>query len=197
MIRIFINLTLILLAEGAWLYMFIGKDKNLLSTKGLRSLRYFTVLSNHFVAISALLWLIKGNHYTEWIKMIAMGEIGVTFLVTALYLGFLYGHKNMYAGANLHLHMSVPLLCFIEYLFFCKEEFLFNEFLFIWIPLLLYACFYIYFVMKYGRKTEKETYDFYGFFTWGVKGFLLIALVLFIVSVGFVHLLDYFRQFIL
>lgn len=55
--RIILNIIIAALAIGAWLMMVFIRG-GLLTDRGLRSLRYFTVLSNLFEGIACIIWIV-------------------------------------------------------------------------------------------------------------------------------------------
>ena len=58
-IRIISNISVIVLVALAWLIMFVFSPKTALSVSGAESLKFFTVQSNLFAAVSAVLSLIN------------------------------------------------------------------------------------------------------------------------------------------
>ena len=78
--RMIVNICLAVMVAGAWLgIIFLGGGD--LAQRGIGSMKYFTVLSNLFCGIAAVLWLIYerkgGSEKVERIKYIAAASVGV------------------------------------------------------------------------------------------------------------------------
>ncbi len=118
---------IVLLVTSAWFGM-IHSAAGTLSDTGVRSLRYFTVLSNFLCAIAALvhvLVLAVKPTVPRWVlrlSFIGTTAVGVTLMVVLLFLGPLYGYAAMLRGANLWFHLIVPLLAFLDHILLEQGE---------------------------------------------------------------------------
>ena len=160
---------------------FAGKGE--LSARGLRGLKFFTVQSNLFAAIAAAFWLAKRDR-REWIetlKFIAAVSVFITFTVVVLFLGPLYGFLSMYKGANLFLHLIVPVLAVLEQMFWTEGAASARDNRLAMLPPLIYGCFYLGNVLINGIGTWPDTNDWYGFLNWGYPiGMLIFAGICFL-----------------
>lgn len=92
--------------------------------RGIKTLRFFTLLSNIFCALASLAMaacLVRGAvPFAVWlIKYISAASVTVTLMTVMLYLGPAAGYKEMLSGRDFYLHLLGPLLaivslCFIE-----------------------------------------------------------------------------------
>ena len=191
--RVIINLFTAFMPFLAWSSMFRGVYGGVLSSRGLASLKYFTVLSNLLEGFASLIWLSatlfgrRKNHRAEVLKFIACMSVFLTFLTVVVFLGPLFGYAGMFSGANLWLHLIIPLAAIGECMVFVRESFSVRESLYTIVPVLVYAAGYLGNILVNGRGnivTGKN--DFYGFVTWGIPIgiciFALICLVVFLVS---------------
>ena len=97
------NLALAALCIGAWLRMALGFDgTGRLVSMSWGSMKYFTILSNLFCALTALIaagleWgILRGRRenlplWAAALKMAGTAAVGLTFLVVITFLAPLYG----------------------------------------------------------------------------------------------------------
>ena len=107
---IFINILTAAGVLAVWLSICFGMPEGeALSTRGLRSLKYFTVLSNLLFGISCVTYAVfemkkeKGD-MPEWLRILRLASVcavSLTFLTVVLFLGRIYGYRSMFAGNNL------------------------------------------------------------------------------------------------
>ena len=149
-----------------------------LSSSGLASLRYFTVLSNLLEGITAGIFCVliltgRQPRWAEILKLMAASAVALTFLTVMLFLGPLYGYPAMFKGANLFFHLVIPILAMAEYCilflprkFDKKDEFLgaVN-------------------IAVNGVGKWPRTNDWYGFLNWGFAVGMIIFLLLILISV--------------
>lgn len=95
----------------------------------ITAFRYFTILSNilcalisiYSIVISILSLLnkeIKLNKIHYVIKLCGTFGVTVTFLTVIFFLGpIVYSYESMLSGVNLHLHLIVPLLAILQFVF--------------------------------------------------------------------------------
>ena len=130
--------------------------------KGLRALRYFTILSNLFAGIASLLILLTLPRSPYWIwliKYIAACSVTVTFLTVMLFLGPSLGYKAMLSGRDFYRHLCGPLLTLLSFVFLERFYVLpFITSLLGIIPVIVYGLVYLYEVVMIGRWD-----DFYGY----------------------------------
>lgn len=166
---------------------------------GILFLKFFTVQSNVLGGISALLYVIfllrankKQTKIPTWVhvlRYIATIDLTITFLVVALFLGFITdeGYFSMYANANFFFHLAVPVLSFVSFCFFEKAPKFKFSFTFLGIiHLALYSIFYLIVVLThYDYQTGKIDlyYDWYGFAQLGLPIAFVAAVV--VIGLGF------------
>ena len=158
--------------------------------------RYYTIQSNVFVAVAALVMLVyqlKGGEIPFAVtvfKYFGTALVAVTMTVVMVYLGPVYTYKFQLESWNLYLHLIGPLLAIISLCFFERNGALpFIYAVYALIPTFIYGFFYLYMVMK-AKKWE----DFYCFVTkikWyisliavGIIAFLLALLIRFLYNIG-------------
>lgn len=182
-----INAIIVLLCVHAWGSMFFGRNGDQkLSTTGLHSLKFYTVLSNLLSAVVALVYLSVSLTGTTpgtvllALKLAAATSVMVTFLTTALFLGPTMGWRLVYSGPNFNLHLTLPLLAAIDVAFITPVGSLGSWAPFVaTIPTVLYALWYVRRLLVYGAQKDGIVYDFYGFTRWGTdKIALLVAIML-------------------
>ena len=88
-----LNIIIFLIVLITWLRMVFAPSDELLTARGLSSLKYFTVLSNLFEGIACVIWLFNGN---EKIKYAAAVSVTLTLIVVLTFLGPLYGYVAMF-----------------------------------------------------------------------------------------------------
>ena len=173
--RKLLNIIIFIIVMVNWLKMVFLFTYTALTSIGLSSLKYFTVLSNLLEAAACVVWLINGN---EKIKYIAAVSVTLTMVVVLTFLGPLFGYIPMFTGVSFWMHLIVPVAALLEVLFWSKEIFSKKDNLIACIPLGLYGMFYIGNNLINGRGQWPHTNDWYAFLTWGNPiGFLLFAAI--------------------
>ena len=81
-----INILIFVITAISILFCF-RKDGNWDLQKGKKSLRFFTILSNLFCAISALLLVFSSSYWAWALKYIGTVAVTVTFLTVMFFLG--------------------------------------------------------------------------------------------------------------
>ena len=187
-----VNVLIVVLAATGWLQiLFRGdKDSRNLSQRGWASLRYFTVLSNLFSAVACAVYLVVGitaiGSLPSWLivlKLMSATTVTLTLLTVLAFLGPRMGWKPMFSGGNLWLHLVLPLLAILDCCLFVPTEALpfWTTFLPL-IPVFMYGTWYVIIVVVHGPKKDGVVYDFYGFFTWGTRGLIVIAVMMFVTT---------------
>lgn len=181
-IRLIVNVFLVIAVAGSWLYMF-AFGEGALASNGIRSLKYFTTLSNLFVGFASVIWLIrtykdgKAGRRAELIKYIAAASVGLTFITVMVFLGPLYGYPAMFAGGSLFMHLITPLTALGEVIFLSDAEYTRKDNLLVIIPPLIYGTFYLGNVYINGFGEWPDYNDWYMFLTWGYPvGMLIFAI---------------------
>ena len=183
-----IDALIAMMVLGAFLYMFLRRSGGMLSSAGLAALKYFTTLSNIYDGIvsavlsAQLFQVLKGrremlSHAAFLFKYTSTAAVSVTFLVVMVFLGPIYGYPMMFRGANLWLHLIVPVVSIVS--FIALEDFfrisLKQSFLCM-LPVLVYGAFYLGNLLINGTGRWPDPADIYGFTRWGMGIGLLIFL---------------------
>lgn len=190
-ISLAVNLLIFVLAFGAWLTMAIRVDeKGVLTARGLRSLRYFTTLSNLLEGVAALIyaiWLarvLRGSAVAipggvARLKYVATAAVGLTFMTVLCFLGPTSGFDRMYTGANFWMHLVIPLLAALEFCLLDRDGAIpFRETFLATVPMLLYAVYYICNLAKNGMEGN----DWYGFAHGGMPMAVLRFFILYLTN---------------
>lgn len=134
---------------------------------GLKQFRYFTVLSNDFCAIAALMMAISqlvGNvpQIVFWLKYLGTVALTLTFLTAFLFLApFKGGYKKWFGGDNFYAHLTTPLLAILSFCLLERRRMSFQTAMTGLLPVLLYGAVYLYKVLLAPKDRRWE--DFYGF----------------------------------
>lgn len=179
--RIFLNIALPLIIIYEWLDMFCFAEENVLSTRGIASLKYFTILSNFLEAFACVWWLYKKN---EVLKYVASVSVMLTCIVVIVFLGPLFGYRLMYAGPNLWFHLLVPLAALFEVLFLVKRSYTKKENLYAALPMAVYGIFYVGNNVINGIGQWPHSNDWYGFLSWGYPIGVMIYFIILAVTYG-------------
>lgn len=199
-ISLIINILVGVLSFLVWIFMVVITTENgELTSNGVSSLKYFTVLSNLFNGVVSLIYAgfqIKSKENTTWLKtlkIVSTSAVGLTFLTVVVFLGSVYGYKSMFSGVNFWLHLTLPVASIINLIFFEKgQKISFKCTLFAIIPPFVYALGYVGNILINGLGEKvgdlPPANDFYAFLTWGpVVGAVISIAMMFItwaISVG-------------
>ncbi|MBR6217621.1 MAG: hypothetical protein IKQ63_03775 [Eubacterium sp.] len=180
-ISITLNIVIVLFTViGTCVMMTSSANGTGLTTSGLRNLKYFTVLSNEFCGIVALIWLIfRLNHkkLPVLLKFMAAAAVGLTFIIVAAFLAPMYPELNLYQGGNFWFHLIIPLTAMAEFITTRIEEPIpFRYTIISAILSLIYGFGYLVNILINGIGERPDTNDWYGFLNWGYPiGFVLFA----------------------
>lgn len=178
-IRQIVNVFLVLAVAGSWLVMF-AFGEGALANSGIRSLKYFTTLSNLFVGFAAAIWLVSSckSERIESLKYVAAAAVGLTCITVLVFLGPLYGYPAMFAGGNLFMHLITPVVAIAEIIFLSDAHYTRKDNLMVIIPPLIYGVFYLGNVYINGFGEWPDYNDWYMFLTWGYPvGMLIFAII--------------------
>ena len=194
LIFIIVVLGIIFMMTG---FKFMGNHE-VLSSTGLSPFRFYTVDSNIFVGISALILIIyeslllKGKikeipKYAYVIKYIGTVAVTLTFLVTLLYLAPMFGDKFilLYLNSNLLFHLIVPLLSIISFVFLERIKLDFKYTFYGVSTMLIYGIYYG--INAYVHQIDgivPTEYDWYGFVRGGISSMYIVYIVMFIITYG-------------
>ena len=149
--------------------------------RGLKQFRYFTVLSNAFCAIAALMMAvsqIRGDVSRPVFLIKYMGTVSVTltFLTVLFFLGpFQGGYLHWFTGDFLYVHLIGPLLAILSFFLFERQRMTLAEAMLGLLPMLLYGAVYIYKVLL--APEDKRWKDLYGFNKGGMWPLACAAMV--------------------
>ena len=171
-IEISLNIAIVILVIIGTVVMMSGAGFGSgLSRKGIENLKFFTVLSNEFCGIVALLWLIyaaKGKAFPVLLKLMAASAVGLTFLTVAAFLAPMYPSLNLYRGGNFYFHMIVPLVAMVEFVLLKVEGKIPFRYTFISaLSTFIYGIGYYLNIVINGIGVWPDTNDWYGFLNWG------------------------------
>lgn len=172
---------------------FFRKDGAWQLRGGLKAFRYFTVLSNAFCAVAALMMAVGQlvGDPPRWIllmKYLGTVSVTVTLLTVLLFLGPTQGgYGELLHGENLYMHLIGPLLAIVSYRFLERPRMTFATALTGLVPVLLYGALYLYRIVL--APDDRRWEDFYGFNRGGrwavsyaamIAGTLVVCLLLWI-----------------
>ena len=148
---------------------------------GLRTLRYFTILSNLLEAYACVMFIRKGN---ELLKYIAAVSVGLTFTVVMIFLGPIFGYALMFYGASLWFHLLIPLMAMAEFVICNRKKMTVKDNLLTVFPMLVYGISYLGNIIINGIPGN----DWYGFLRWGyvVGAVILVIIVIITFLIGFI-----------
>lgn len=211
-ISLIINILIVLLVLTSCIFTFFSikfmSEKNLLEASGVTMFKYFTIDSNILMGLASLIFVIYEIKMLKnkikdiplciyLFKFIATSGVTLTFIVTALFLTPQYGFYALYNNSNLFLHLIIPLLSIITYIFFEKYD---NKYKYTFlgiIPMVLYSVYYAIMILTHldsGGLTYK--YDFYGFLQGDVTNIYTVVPVMYIVMIGLSFILVYFNKLV-
>ena len=187
-VSLVLNIIIFLFTLIASIMMFTGfkfmhADEIILESSKLGMLKFFTVQSNIFMGIIALLFAIeeikilnkKENNISNKLfvlKLMSTTSVGLTCFIVFSYLGPTSkgGTISMLLNSNLFFHLLIPVISIINFIFFEKTNNIsFKQTFCGIIPTLIYGFFYlinIFIHMENGKVSV--LYDWYWFVQQGV-----------------------------
>ncbi len=195
-IRVIINILIAVITFTAWLRM-VFHGGGTFSSRGIWSLKYYTVLSNLLCAVIACIWLFlyRDPRYERllfFLKYTGAATIFLTFLVVVFFLGPIFGYRMMYVGSNFWFHAFIPLLCAAEFILTETQVPTGREKILAVIPMFIYGVCYLSNILINGAGEGRYTNDWYGFTRWGLPAgfaiFAFLCLIVYFTGVLFVQL---------
>ena len=172
--EIILNLIIVIFTViGIILMLTSEAEEGALQSSGIENFKFYTVLTNVFCGIVALIYLVcifakKGTEKMAALKLAAVCGVAITFAVVAFMFGPLYGFPNFYKRGNLYFHLLLPVTAMIEFIAVKRRKMPFRYTVFAAIPTLLYAIGYLLNILINGLGGPwPDTNDFYGFLNWG------------------------------
>ena len=167
---------------------FFRKDGTWAVGNGAAAFRFFTVQSNVFCAVAALLMFFAPSSTLVWtLKYVGTAAVTVTMLTVFVFLGPNLGYKKLLTGAELFMHLITPLLAIGSFLLLEKSRLAFLTALLAVLPVLLYGILYLYKVVY--APAGKRWEDFYGFNKGGKWPLSFAAMLLGSLAVSMVFML--------
>ncbi len=189
-IKIAVNVFVGIMSWLSWMYMaFWNRNVSALSTHGISSLKYFTVLSNLLNGTVSFLYayvIWKGiaiQKSGKCLKLIATAAVGLTFVTVMVFLGPLYGYASMFKGANLWMHLILPVLSMLSFVIL-EEDCHVSLRDTVWVMLFpfVYEIGYVMNIVINGKGEWPDSNDFYAFLNWGNGVGAVIALTILLVT---------------
>ena len=200
------NILIFVIVVLGTIFMYTGfqfmTHTTLLASSGGSAFRFYTVDSNILVGISSLVMAIyeilviskkidKLPKFVYLFKYIGVVGVSLTFLVTLLYLSPLLGRNFilLYLNTNLLFHFIVPILAFVSYTVYEKNELEFKYSFIAIISMIIYAIYYTINILTHldNGMVVKE-YDWYGFVVGGTSSIIVVIpiIILFTYSISYV-----------
>ena len=180
-LEMILNLIIVIFTViGIILMLTSEAEEGALQSSGIENFKFYTVLTNVFCGIVALIYLVcifakKGTEKMAALKLAAVCGVAITFAVVAFMFGPLYGFPNFYKRGNLYFHLLLPVTAMIEFIVVRRKKMPFRYTVFAAIPTLLYAIGYLLNILINGLGGPwPDTNDFYGFLNWGWPGGIVI-----------------------
>lgn len=179
--RTLINVMIIIIVPAAWIYMITNMQNTTLADGGIRTLRYFTILSNFGGVFASIYFLFSGEknrEKAEIYKYIAAVCLTLTLTTVLVFLGPLFGYKLMFTGASFWFHLIVPAAAILEYIFLSTGKTSAKTNLLAVVPMIIYGLFYLGNLIINGYGDPAHSNDWYGFGRWGIPfGFVIFFIV--------------------
>ncbi|MBE6158667.1 MAG: hypothetical protein E7159_02460 [Firmicutes bacterium] len=195
------NVIIILMNVFASVAMFCGfkfmsgYDLVLASNK-LGMFRFFTVQSNLFMGIVALIFAIKEYKYLKddkeislssyVLKMVATVSVALTFVVVFAYLGPVVkgGLAALLMNSNLFFHLFIPVFSVITFIFLENDKKIDYKYtIYGLVPTFLYEIYYLSNILVHMENNSvSPVYDWYYFVQNGVSSALIIAPIMLVVT---------------
>lgn len=172
--EIILNLVIVAFTiVGVVLMLTSEPEEGALQSTGIENFKYYTVLSNVFCGIVALIYLVFMLIRTDTgkirvLKLAAVCGVAITFAVVAFMFGPLYGFLQFYKRGNLFFHLLLPLTAMAEFIVIRRPKMPFRYAVYSAVPTLLYGIGYMLNILINGIGGPwPYTNDFYAFLSWG------------------------------
>ena len=169
-----LNLIIVIFAViGIILMLTSEAEEGALQSSGLENFKFYTVLTNVFCGIVALVYLValcakKAAAKLAALKLAAVCGVAITFAVVAFMFGPLYGFLQFYKRGNLFFHLLLPVTAMVDFILVRRKKIPFRYTVIAAVPTLLYAIGYLLNILINGLGGPwPDTNDFYGFLNWG------------------------------
>ncbi len=181
-LNLFFNFLIVVLVLIS-IYLMITTSDGIIKGSKLKALKYFTVQSNIFMGISAFIslfyLLFKKDKYPTWVtilKLISTTCLTLTFLTVLAYLAPLMGINMVFLGANLYMHLFIPVVSIFTFIFIePKVDLKFKWNFFSVIPSGTYGTIYIICLTAFNDFGNIDGWDWYAFGTYGLGvGFIML-----------------------
>ena len=181
-LNLFFNFLIVVLVLIS-IYLMITTSDGIIKGSKLKALKYFTVQSNIFMGISAFIslfyLLFKKDKYPTWVtilKLISTTCLTLTFLTVLSYLAPLMGINMVFLGANLYMHLFIPVVSIFTFIFIePKVDLKFKWNLFSIIPSGTYGTIYIICLTAFNDFGNIDGWDWYAFGSKGLGiGFVML-----------------------
>lgn len=187
------NTVIVILTVIGIVLMVTGKsEEGALQSSGIENFKFYTVLTNVFCGLVALICLVllvakKNTDKMAAFKLAAVCGVAITFAVVAFMFGPLYGYPQFYKRGNLFFHLLEPLVAIVEFILIRRKKIPFKYTVIAAVPTLLYGIGYMTNILINGIGGPwPDTNDFYAFLSWGwpvgIAIFAVITMLAFTVA---------------
>ena len=196
-LSLILNIIIVILTIFASFLMFTGIKithgaEPILETTKIGMFKFFTVDSNIFMGIIALIYAIKeitNKEITKTmykLKLMATTAVSLTFIIVFTYLGPISkdGIISLLQNSNIFFHLVIPVLSIITFTLFEKTNKLkFKDTLYGIIPTIIYATLYLINIIIHMENGKvSPVYDWYWFVQNGVKTAIIVAPMIILIS---------------
>jgi len=196
-LSLILNIIIVILTIFASFLMFTGIKithgaEPILETTKIGMFKFFTVDSNIFMGIIALIYAIKeitNKEITKTmykLKLMATTAVSLTFIIVFTYLGPISkdGIISLLQNSNIFFHLVIPVLSIITFTLFERTNKLkFKDSLYGIIPTIIYAVLYLINILIHMENGKvSPVYDWYWFVQNGVKTAIIVAPMIIIIS---------------
>ena len=171
-----LDLVVVAVVTYAVIKMVESSRNSTLVSGGLGALKYYTVLSNIFCALSCLCAVLhfiitRGRNLPSWLyvfRLMGSSVVSVTFLVVVMFLGIIYGYRLMFTGVSFWLHLIGPVAAIAGQILLKQERPMPLRTSFLGIaPTVAYGIGYISVNAVQWTGASNPATDFYSFLYWG------------------------------
>ena len=126
-----------------------------------KAFRFFTVQSNVFCAVSALLMCLFPAQSWSWtLKYIGTSAVTVTMLTVFFFLGpSMGGYGPLLKGSDFFMHLVTPILSIVSFCAFERRGMSFATAMLGMLPVALYGVLYLYKIIY--ARADRRWADFY------------------------------------